>query len=1487
MPENQTQSGFHPRWPAQRLSKLHVIIVLLTAAVWLIDPLIDSLIGVGTYTDSFFSPGTHELYMRATMSLIVLVFGEICIWQIQTIDAQKRSLEHFQSILQNTSEQMALLDGDLVHLQTNRSYLEAHGLAALDVVGLSLTEVFGQSFYDSVLAEPCQECLAGQIVEFDTWVEPIGHERERYHAHFLLIPWVGDQSHQAGIVLNIKDTTSEKRAEHQLQEREAYFRMLVENAPVCIHEINRDGELISMNPAGLSMMHMEDEQNIQGLRVLNAVCEEDRKDVARLLQLAWEGEPAYFEFRARSQNGYRYYESSFIPIFDDQGQVYRMMGITQSQTRRKLSELALKKNESYLRFLYENNPSMYFTLSTKGTILSVNQNVSESLGYAPKELIGHSVFQLFDADSQAVAREKITLCLANPGEVLEWEIPKNRKDGSQMIVKESSCAVESPNGETVLLIVCRDITEKYQAEQKLQASEARYRAVVEDMPVLVGTYLKGGELTFVNRAYCQYFQMSEANLLGKSFLDLIPESDRLMVSENIASLTPDNPIRTHEHQVIAPDGTIRWQRWVNRAMFDTAGELLMYHAIGEDVTERKQSQMALLQRTNLLQENQKTLLRLAKEEFPDAASAFHKIVATSARQLGIGHVSLWLFNEDESQLQCMASSNDEAVAQQQLMLNREDLPNYFRALEESYVAEEHARTAASTWELKESYLVPNHVFSLLDVPVRVDGKMIGIVCHEYMNEPHAWSVEEIEFANSISDLVAVIHAGFERSRLEDLMTAIKQTTELEIGQAFFNQLTRSLASTLKVKYAFVGQVVDDRSIETLSVWAGDDWVENFGYELENTPCQNVTVQSTCIYPKQVAQLFPEDHLLVEMGVESYLGTPLRSPEGKVIGLLVVLHNEPIDYVQMMVNVIEVFAQRAGSELVRQQDLLEMQKLTRALEHSATAIVMTDTQGKIEYVNPVFARRCGFDMEEIKQKHIQDFQVQAEAGPDWEEVSHAVAEHGDWKGDVCRQHRDGTAYWDRQTVSAVRSLQGEVTHYMYILEDVTRELELSEQLKYQAKHDSLTGLMNRSEFERLADKILEGTKRHPSEHALCFMDLDQFKVVNDTCGHSAGDELLRQIVQVFDKKVRKADVVARLGGDEFGILMRHCNLEQAKRAAEAIQKSIQEFQFAWGEQVFRIGVSMGLVPITHESMDFAELLKQADSACYVAKDLGRNRIHVYHPDDRDLVRRSGEMQWVSRIHKALDEDRMVLFAQPIVPLKGQRKTASRASRYELLVRMMDEDGQLIPPGAFLPAAERYHLMQKLDGWVIKKTFQYLIEQKNFVRTIQSVSINLSGQSMASQEILDLILSQVKQTGIRPEKLCFEITETAAISNLKLARSFISEIRKLGCKFSLDDFGSGLSSFAYLKNLDVDYLKIDGMFVRNIASDSIDHAMVKSINEIGQVMGMETIAEFVEDDEIKGMLREIGVDYAQGYGIGHPEPLEQLIKQFNNIHVLKRS
>ncbi|MFZ1827588.1 MAG: EAL domain-containing protein [Candidatus Competibacteraceae bacterium] len=480
------------------------------------------------------------------------------------------------------------------------------------------------------------------------------------------------------------------------------------------------------------------------------------------------------------------------------------------------------------------------------------------------------------------------------------------------------------------------------------------------------------------------------------------------------------------------------------------------------------------------------------------------------------------------------------------------------------------------------------------------------------------------------------------------------------------------------------------------------------------------------------------------------------------------------------------------------------------------------------------------------------------------------EHPSISREYRMRHQDGRWRWIRDTVRLIYDVDGRPLELVGSWLDHTEAQQLAEQLTYQASHDSLTELANRRAFERHLQQALDSAQRQKAEHVLLYLDLDQFKVINDTCGHIAGDVLLRELARILQARVRRQDVLARLGGDEFGILIEDCSLHDAMRVANLLCGAISDFRFGWGDKIFRVGVSIGVVAIDADSESCASVLSAADSACYAAKDAGRNRVHLYTENDMDLARRQGEMRWVARINQALEDNRFQLAFQPIVPTHGQ----GVGHHYELLLRMEDESGHIVMPGAFLPAAERYHLAGKLDQWVVGTALDWLSNNPGHLGDLSLCSINLSGHSLGEGRLLNYLMGRLTRQQSLNHKLCFEITETAVIAHLPSALHFIHTLKNIGCRFALDDFGSGFSSFAYLKKLPVDFLKIDGMFVEDMAHDPVSLAMVNSINEIGHVMGMETIAEFVKNDRILDKLRTIGVNYAQGYGIGKPRPLAEL-------------
>ncbi|HKK05740.1 MAG TPA: EAL domain-containing protein [Gammaproteobacteria bacterium] len=559
--------------------------------------------------------------------------------------------------------------------------------------------------------------------------------------------------------------------------------------------------------------------------------------------------------------------------------------------------------------------------------------------------------------------------------------------------------------------------------------------------------------------------------------------------------------------------------------------------------------------------------------------------------------------------------------------------------------------------------------------------------------------------------------------------------------------------------------------------------------------------------------------------------------------------------------------------------LEQVKAQVTLESIGEGVITTDSHGIITYINPVAEQLTGwrrtsatglelhqvFRLVDKNTRRPLDYPLHR-CLRDGETVRH--------EANIYLSRHDQSEFAVQDAASPIRDRFNNIIGAVIVFHDFTEIERMAELLEHQASHDDLTGLMNRREFERQLAQTLTTAQAQGTEHSLVYLDLDQFKIVNDTCGHIAGDTLLRQLADTLREKIRHGDILARLGGDEFGIILNNCPIADALRIAEYLRSAIRDFRFSWKAHIFEIGVSMGVVPIAPSAGTLPELLSAADSACYIAKDKGRNRIHVFQHDDQDLARRHGEMQWINRLQQALADDRFVLCTQPIVSLTDEHACRD----HEILVRMLDTDGSHIKPTAFIPSAERYQIMPEVDRWILSHTFSTLDEYADVLLgsdRIGRFNLNLSGQSLCDDSFLDFVVGQFREISVPPDRITFEITETAAISNLSRAVQFISTFKKMGCRFALDDFGSGLSSFGYLNTLPVDYIKIDGNFVCNIMENPLNYAMIQAINNIGHVMGLKTIAEFVENEDILARLRECRIDYAQGYHFGVPAPIDVLL------------
>lgn len=758
------------------------------------------------------------------------------------------------------------------------------------------------------------------------------------------------------------------------------------------------------------------------------------------------------------------------------------------------------------------------------------------------------------------------------------------------------------------------------------------------------------------------------------------------------------------------------------------------------------------------------------------------------------------------------------------------------------------------WSFGLAWLLLGGINRLFPLRVSREGEEIGLNVHEH---------------GARTELIELLDAMREQERNKDLAHRVPSDPFTEVGQIgqrynqVMNALERAVSQTrLLVRNLRDGMVTYNRQGVLTSLNPGAEAI--FGYP------------ATAVVGQPVGRLFaPDGYALTNelLRVGQRLELRLRGAGRETRFVEVLISEGVVGSESELTGLV-----RDVTERKRIEDQLHQER-DRALVTLASigdGVITTDASGLIQYLNPVAERLTGWNTQQAEGISINRvYRLMAEDNEAWLDNPVRVA-LGGGRPTVHTEtkllvNREGQRFPVMDTAAPIRNRDGFIIGAVLVFHDVTLTRDLSRELSHQAAHDALTGLVNRREFERCVVQLLRQPPEQSGPHVLCYLDLDQFKLVNDVCGHAAGDELLRQLTGLLRDQVRRSDVLARLGGDEFGVLFKDCRVDDAVRISESIRNAVQEFRFAWDGKLFAVGVSIGLVPITHRDERLDMLLSAADAACYAAKEGGRNRVHIYQPDDRQLLEMQGQMEWAGRLRSALDEDRLRLYVQPIVPLAEH---AEAELHYEILVRL-EEHGRIITPGAFIPAAERYGLIDGIDRWVVENVIAWLGDNQHrpdFQK--HRYLINLSGISLSNDRFRTALLERVQRAALPPGMLGFELTESAAVANLSSVVGFIQAIRQLGCRFALDDFGSGLSSFAYLKTLPVDYLKIDGGFIREISREPVNLAVVEAINNIGHLMGLKTVAECVEDEVTLEHLRAIGIDYAQGFHLGKPRPLTEL-------------
>jgi diguanylate cyclase (GGDEF)-like protein/PAS domain S-box-containing protein len=1117
--------------------------------------------------------------------------------------------------------------------------------------------------------------------------------------------------------------------------------------------------------------------------------------------------------------------------------------ITQSLATQTLTAQPLD-TPTPIDLIFDSVTDALLSVSDKGTIRNCNKVCARYFGITKEELIGSPVSEILpDIEDQSLA-EYLQPFMSSIDDAnadsAGGEVRAARKNGDFFVAEINASSLMA--GDTqVFVINLRDVTGRKEVEKTLRENEERYRALVENAPeAIVVLDVDSGRFVDTNDYACQLFNLSRSRLLNVGPKAISPR--------------------------MQPDGTPSFgirRGYVERAL---NGEHPIFEWLHKDSSGKH---IPCEVRFSRLPAGARKLIRVSitdisdrkrDDEFTFAQNKILEMIAASTPFERTLRAICHCIEKIDGGMRAAVMQLD--VRNQVLNLEyATSLPEEFKlALDFIKVGPSSRACGAAVFENKDKFvgniaedeswagqheLLKNHqIAAVWSFPLRGAATRIIGALDIYLDQPRLPTTDELDKLGRMARLAGIaVKKQLDEKRLKNSESRYRSLFEnvvegvyiasrdghiITVNPALVNMLGYDSADDLKAAgrttMLYVNPVDRERVFAQLEA---EGVVKNFEYRLRRKDGEEIVVLENS------RAVCDEDGTII-----AHEGTITDITERK----------------------------KAETRVFREKERAQV-----TLQSIGDGVITTDAEGCIDYINPVAQNLTGWDVRSARGKPV-------------DEVMTIINEHTRATVDspvmrCLKENRvitladnsvlinqEGVEIPIQDSAAPIRDRIGNMIGAVMVFHDVSKESRLFRQLSYQASHDALTGLINRQEFENRIVTALENSRANPShEHALLYIDLDQFKVVNDTFGHTAGDELLRQVMEVIQGKIRSTDTLARLGGDEFGILLERCQSEQALEIAEAIRGAIDEYRFNWQDTNTKVRCSIGMYMVTSESPDAASIMSFADVACYSAKDMGRNQIHLYQDSDASV--RHEEMKWVSRITSAVEENRLELYFQPIIGI-GKNQSQARG-HYELLLRMRDENGVIVGPDQFIPAAERYNLMSTLDRWVIREALSQLADKSPESKKAHfTLAINLSGTSLSEDRFLEYVIDELQKHTLPDGAICFEITETAAISNLSRVVHFMNTLKKVGCKFSLDDFGSGLSSFTYLKNLPVDFLKIDGQFIRNVAGDSVDESMVRAINQVGNAMGIATIAERVETKEVLDKLSELGVEYAQGYYIAKP-------------------
>jgi diguanylate cyclase (GGDEF)-like protein/PAS domain S-box-containing protein len=1137
----------------------------------------------------------------------------------------------------------------------------------------------------------------------------------------------------------------------------------------------------------------------------------------------------------------RYYDT----VDDERSAMVRSMQLMSDEARSLGVDLA-EQGAAQLQVILDHIKDVVVTANAEGVIDRANPMTERVFSYPPGELLGLRVDVLVPdiAVDGSIAAGLTRLAGSSDtfrGMRVSPEITARRSDGT--LFPAEIAVSRARSGRTEVFVIClRDISERHNTQEALRDSEARYRSLVDNAPEAI-TVIDPDSQRFVeaNEPALRLFKMTREQLLA-NHLDAVS-----------AEMQPDGQpaAAPRLHLRLAASGESQVFEWIHR---DAAGRDIpcevrlvrlqggpkpLVRASITDISERK--------RAEIIMENER---------------AFFALLASNAGLPAVLDVISALVQAVYPRSRCTISVLAPDASCFALTIARQLPPMLAAVLERTPIEPRRGSCAAAVysacdvfvpdvandahWADRRQVVLDAGFRAVWSMPIKgASGKLLGAVAiyrpdpglpdsREQVLQSHATRLAALAIERNLAEEALRTSEAKFRGLFEGVIEGVYQSTRdgrlVSVNSAFVKMLGYTSAEEM---YALPSSV--------MLYWSGHDRADFVRRVDADGEVRSMEVV-----------LRRRDGTSV-VALENSRG--VRDGSGRIVG-----------YEGTVSDITE--RKRAEQAIYAEKDRAQV-----TLQSIGDAVITTDAQARIDYLNPVAERLTGWSLDEAHGRPIGEI-LQLIDESTRTPVAYTLdrvliaGETSVPSDHIVLVNRRGEELAIQETATPIRNREGAAIGAVIVFGDVTKERRLKRALSYQASHDALTGLINRREFDTRLETAVTAAQRGEGEFVLLYVDLDQFKVVNDTCGHSAGDRLLRDITSLLQTRVRASDTIARLGGDEFGLLLERCSLEQAERVADSIRQAIHGYRFLWGANSLSVGASIGVVRIARDTTSAASVLSAADIACYAAKDGGRNRVQVYERDQG--TSRHREMQWVGRIARAVEDGRLELYAQRIV---GISPKAIDSEFFELMVRLRDEDGSLVSPGEFIPAAERYNVMVMVDRWVVNRAVELLEACVVQGRRLPLVAVNLSGTSINDEDFLEYVLARLGDDRVA-RALCFEITETAAVASLSKATYFMRELKARGCRFSLDDFGSGVSSFVYLKTLPVDFLKIDGHFAAHVAHDAVDRSMVEAIAKIGAAMEVATIAEKVESAEVLQVLKQIGVDYIQGFHLAEPCAIDEV-------------